>query len=127
MADRRLDPVTGDFVAASRGGFELCDDIENQIAFSFMIARGSWEGDPDLGHRFAEIARSLDEVESRNRLRDLARDAVKWLIESGKLESVEIIAESFRPGGVAFQLDYRTPGSKVLKSAGGFLVPTGAG
>lgn len=127
MSDRRLDPVTGDFVAASGGGFEACDDIENQIAFSYLVPRGEWEGDPDLGHRFAELENATNTAANQARLRDLAADAVKWLVDAGKLSRVDITVESFEPDAVAFEVDYYVPGDDKPRPAGPFLVPIGAG
>jgi phage gp46-like protein len=126
VADRRLDPVSADFVADDAGGFESSDDIENQVAFSYSIPVGSWEGDPLLGHRFDELANARDIPEDRNRLRDLAKDAVKWLVDLGLITRVDVVVEQHRPGSVAFQVDYYTPGSKVARKAGPFLIPVGA-
>lgn len=127
MSDRRLDPVTGDFVSAPAGAFESCLDIENQIAFSYCIPVGSWEGDPELGHRFDELARTTDTSENRNRLRDLALRAVDWLVDLGLLERVEVDVDSYKAGAAAFQVDYYTPGSTRARKAGPFLVSLGAG
>jgi phage gp46-like protein len=127
VSDRRLDPVSGDFVDGAAGGFESCDDIENQIAASYCIAAGSWEGDPTLGHRFDELARATNTVENRSRLRDLARAAVQWLFDLGLLERVEISSEEIKPDAVAFQVDYYVPGSEKPRPAGPFLVAVGAG
>ena len=125
MADRYLDPVTADFEDAARGAFESSEDIENQIAFSYLVPLGSWEGDTTLGHRFDELARATDTSENRNRLRDLAKDAVKWLMDDGKLTRVDVTVESLGDGKVAFQVDYYTPDSKMPKKAGPFLVAVG--
>lgn len=127
MSDRRLDPVTGDFVDAPKGGFESCDDIENMIAFSYSIAVGSWEGDPALGHRFDELARAVDNASNRSRLAELARDAVIWLLTLGLLTRVDVFVESWGDGVVAFEVDYYTPGQDKARRAGPFLVTVGAG
>ena len=126
MADRRLDPVTGDFVDGDAGGFESCEDIENQIAFSYLVPVGSWEGDPELGHRFGELDSATNTSENRNRLRDLAERAVDWLVKLGRLSRVEVSVESVKPDGAAFQVDYWTPGDKSPRKAGPFLVSVGA-
>lgn len=127
MSDRKLDEVTGDFRDAAKGAFESCDDIENQIAFSYMIEVGSWEGDPLLGHRFKELARATNTQENRNRLRDLAKQAVQWLIDLGALTSVEVTCEVLQADGVAFEVDYTVAGDKTARRAGPFFVPVGAG
>lgn len=125
--DRRLDPVTEDFIDDSAGGFEPCDVIENQIAFSYLIEYGSWEGDPTLGHKFKELARATNTVENRNRLRDLAKQAVQWLVDLGSLDSVEISDEVIGTDGVAFEVDYYLPNAKTARKAGPFLIPVGGG
>lgn len=126
MSDRYLDPVTGDFEAAAKGAFESSEDIENMIAFSYLVPLGSWEGDPLLGHRFDELARATDTSENRNRLRDIAKDAAKWLVDLGLISTLDVTVESYGAGKVAFQIDYYVPESKLPKRAGPFLVPLGA-
>ena len=126
MSDRRLDPVTADFVDGSAGGFESCDDIENQVAFSLLVPLGSWEGDPLLGHRLGELDRATNTVENRNRLRSIVLDAVAWLVDLGKLARVEVTVESHSATAAAYQLDYYTPGDNSPRKAGPFLVPLGA-
>lgn len=125
--DRKLDPVTGDFRSAAGGAFERCDVIENQIAFSYKIPVGSWEGDPELGHRFAELDRAVNNIENQNRARDLAKLAVQWLIDLGSIESVEVTVESLGPDGIAFEVDYYLPNAQQPRKAGPFLVPVGGG
>lgn len=125
--DRKLDPVTEDFISDGKGGFVGCDVIENQIAFSFLIEYGSWEGDPTLGHRFAELAKATNTVENQNRLRDLAQQAVQWLIDNGSLASVEVTVEVIGTDGVAFEVDYTLPNAKTTKRAGPFLIAVGGG
>jgi phage gp46-like protein len=102
--DRRLDPSTDDYVRAAKGKWELCGSLENKIALSYKIARGSWEGDPELGHRFAEVERALDTDETLRRIEDIARDAVRWLLDSGELERVEAIAERYDRTKAAFEV-----------------------
>jgi phage gp46-like protein len=124
--DRKLDPVTGDFIDEDAGAFELCDALENKIAFSYLIAAGSWEGDPTLGHGFDELARALNTQENRNRLRDLAKQAVQWLVDGGELDHVDVFDEQIGSTGVAFEVNYYPPQSAVARKAGPFLVPVGA-
>lgn len=125
--DRKLDEVTGDFRDAAGGAFEGCDVIENQIAFSFLIPLGSWEGDPGLGHRFAELDQAVNSIENRNRARDLGKLAVQWLLDLGALDSVDVTVESIGTEGVAFEVDYYLPDAQKPRKAGPFLVPVGGG
>ncbi len=123
--DRFLNPITGDFDDDDNGTFLSDDVIMNKLAFSFMIAKGSWEGDPELGHEFDKLARATDTAQNRRLLEMYARSAVKWLVDDGYLDSVEAVVESFQPGLIAF-LVIATKAGRQIK-AGPFLVPYGAG
>lgn len=125
--DRKLDPTAADFVNAPAGAFLTADVIENQIAFSYMIPLGSWEGDPTLGHGFNELARATNTIENQLRLRDLAKQAVQWLIDLGAIDSVDVSEEQIGTDGVAFEVDYTVAGVFTPIKAGTFLVPVGGG
>jgi phage gp46-like protein len=131
MSDRKLDEVTGDFRSAAGGGFESCDVIENQIAFSYKIAAGSWEGDPELGHRFSELDNAENSQANRNRLAELARLAVQWLIDLGALDRVEVTVDdsaAFQSiDQVPFEIDYYLPEAQQPRRAGPFLISVGGG
>lgn len=94
------------------GGFVEADELANKIIMSYSIEIGSWEGDPTLGHGFAELARAIDTVETRQRLGDLAVAAVQWLLDSGELSSIEVDVMTYAPGIVAFRPRCYQPGSK---------------
>ncbi len=126
--DRQIDPVTLDYVNSTTkpGAFEEVDVLENQIVISFFVALTEWEGDPDTGNRFGELARATDTAENRKRLEDLAKDALRWLVDDGSLETVNVLVEQFRPGGVAFQVDAYKPGKRVREPLPTLFVPVGA-
>lgn len=129
--DRKLDPVSADFVSAAGGAYETCDVVENQIAFSLLVPRGSWEGDPELGHGLAELDRAQNTVENRNRLRDIVATALQWLIDLGSIERVDVTVETRSSAagmdGVAWEVDYYTPGAQKPKTVGPFLISVGGG
>jgi len=124
--DRFLDPVTEDFVDDEGGAFFTDDVVLNKLAMSYKIPRGSWEGDPDLGHGFDELSRATDTAQNRLRLKNLAEAAAQWLIDSGELAKVVVTVEQFQPGAVAFEVDAYKPGQKNPITAGPFAVPVGA-
>jgi phage gp46-like protein len=123
--DRKIDPVTLDYVDDGRGGFVECDVLENQIVISFSVAFGSWEGDPTLGHRLGELARAVDSDLNRRRMADLGREALAWLVADGSLESVECIVEQYDRGKVAFQVIAYRLGEESPVPLPSFLVPVG--
>lgn len=104
-ADRVIAVQSGDFVRSAKGRFARWSVLENQLALSFSIALGSWEGDPLLGHRFEELARAKDSAATRRRVADLAKQAVQWLIDDGSLTRVDVVVERIDRGRLAFEVD----------------------
>jgi phage gp46-like protein len=126
--DRLIDTGTGDVQPAAAGGFVVDDVLANQIILSFNIALGSWEGAPTRGHRFNELAREIDTVETRGRVGDFAHQAVQWLLDSGALSSIEVDVMSYAPGVVAFEARCYPPSStKPLANIGLQFVTVGGG
>lgn len=121
--DRKIDPITLDYVSDGRGGFVEVDVIENQIAISFVAAFSEWEGDSGLGHRFPK--RETDTPATRLRLRDLAIDALRWLVEDGSLETVDVTVEHYDLGKVAFAVEAYRPGQSTAVELPTFLVSVG--
>lgn len=125
--DRLIDIVTGDVQAAADGKFVMTDDLANKIILSYSIPLGSWEGDPTLGERIStELARAVDTVETRERLRDLAAEPVQWLVDAGELDRVEVDVVSIDNGVVAFQPRCYAPGTST-PVAGVGLISIGGG
>ncbi len=131
--DRQIDPKTMDYVSdtnangSNNGKFVEVDVLENQILIAFMVGLKDWEGDSELGNRFGELARATDTIENRQRLKDLAKDALSFLVEDGSLESVDVAVEHFDAGRVAFAVDAYRPGQTTPVVLPTFLVPVGAG
>jgi phage gp46-like protein len=122
--DRVIDPVTRDFVDAAAGGFVLADAVRNKLYLSFTLARGTWEGDPGLGHRFGELARVglTDEVSLR--LHDLVIDAAQWLLDSGELVQLDVEVNVVSRQQLAFAAT-ATPPSGPAFDMGPLLISIG--
>lgn len=123
--DRKIDPITLDYVDDGKGGFVEVDVLENQIVLSFSVDAGLWEGDPTFGHRLRELSRAVDSDLNRRRLADLGREALVWLVENGSLSSVECVVESFGFGKVAFQVNAFRAGEESPVPLPSFLVSVG--
>lgn len=85
--DRKLDPVTRDYVPDGRGGFEYVETVETQMLHQILDQRGKWWGGPGgsdvgklqqahlnergrlLGKRSVEVA--LQEIVDTGRAREL--------------------------------------------------------
>jgi phage gp46-like protein len=125
MADRQLDTATGDLIDAPGGKWASTDAIDNKVLFSYSIPLGTWEGDPLLGHRFRELARTTDTPETRRRALDLIKEPVHWLIDSGELERVEADLWLYARGIYAFEVDLYQPGSTQPITSGPFFIAFG--
>ncbi len=123
--DRKIDFATGDFVDGANGSWTTVRGIYNMLAFTYAFARGTWEGDPEMGHLFAELDRATDTSENRERLRDLAAASAQWLIDGGFLDRVEAFVQSWEPGKVAFEVHCYEPGRKDPTVLGPFFAPVG--
>lgn len=123
--DRKIDPITGSFIAAPGGKFVECDVLENQILFSFLVQLKRWEGDPEFGNQFAELARALDTSGNRQRLADLANACLAWLVSDGSLDSVSVTVEQYDAGVVAFKVLAYQPGQTTATVLPTYLVPVG--
>ena len=120
--DRLIDPISGDVQDAPGGRFVEDDEVANMIILSYSIDLSSWEGDPLLGHRFAELQREIISVETLQRVHDFAVEAVQWLLDLGLLDRIEVdVMEGidYGPGIVAFQPRcYRAGASKPVAGVG---------
>jgi phage gp46-like protein len=123
--DRKIDPVTLDYVDAVNGKFEEVDVLENQIVVSVMVALKAWEGDPELGSRLGEMERTTDTDVNRRRMRDLLNEALAWLVQDGSLASVDAEVAQYANGRVAFQVSAYRPGERDPVSLPNFLVSVG--
>lgn len=47
--DRRIDPVTRDYIQDGAGGYETTTTIATKMYFQIVVPRNSWHGDPELG------------------------------------------------------------------------------
>jgi phage gp46-like protein len=121
--DRKIDPVTLDYVDATGGKFEEVDVLENQIVVSAMVVLKAWEGDPTLGLR--EMERSTDSDVTRRRMRDLLLEAFQWLVQDGSLASVDVEVQQYTAGRVAFQVSAFRPGERSPVPLPSFLVSVG--
>ncbi len=83
------------------------------------------KADPAIGHRYNELARAGDSDDTLLRLRDFIFEAVKWLVDAGELERVEVEVGRFAPGTFFYEARYFPPGREPIES-GKQLVSVGA-
>jgi phage gp46-like protein len=90
---RYVDPKTGAYVDGPNGTWKEGDELEMKIAFSLENDLGAWEGDPQLGNELFTLERETAGPGTAQRLKDLVKRALQWLIDEGELETVEVDVE----------------------------------
>lgn len=68
MLDRRIDPVTLDYVDDGQGGWEMTDTIETQLHHQLHTEKNSWPADPQSGSEVHLVPRKADEDTMLQRL-----------------------------------------------------------
>lgn len=124
--DRVMDAKTGDLQSSTRGAYRIDDVLLNKIIFSYTVERGTFEGDPKMGQRFAEeLRRVANTADKADRLKDLVVDAVQWLIDSGELDRVEVSVERFNSEALSFVAEHYPAGGGKSITVGPFFVAAG--
>lgn len=65
--------------------------IENAVALSLTVAKGSWFYDPSFGHEFETIGKVTPNIHSE--IKNKAMSALKWLLDDGRISDVTILSE----------------------------------
>lgn len=73
--------------------FEKATDIRNNILLSLTVRRGSWFQNPDFGSRLHLLERSKNTPRTSQLAIDYAKEALRWLIDTGKAKSIDVSAE----------------------------------
>jgi phage gp46-like protein len=67
------------------------DSLLSNIYFSLRIPRGSWFFNPAFGCRWNTIKKLT--ADGLSQAEDFAREALKWLLDLGRISSCDILAE----------------------------------
>jgi phage gp46-like protein len=85
----------------------------NNIILSLSIIRGSWWFNPGFGSRLDQLAREKDTPRSAMLAVEYAKEALAWMVETGRAKSVEAVT-SHQEGKLALTVTVTTPdGAKV--------------
>ncbi len=83
-----IDPMSG----AGRGTFEKATTVMNNIYLSLMIRRGAFFADPEFGSRLHLLERAKDTAQTMQRAIGYAKEALQWMIDTGKATRVNVYA-----------------------------------
>lgn len=98
MQDFKIDPNTQDYEFAS-GQLVLTDGIMNNIYLSLSVRKGSWPFSPEFGSRLHLLQRAKSTVQTAADAKDCINEALKWLLDNGRAESIEVETELDKAAG----------------------------
>jgi phage gp46-like protein len=87
-----IDPNTG----LGSMTFDKADTIANNVWLSLMIDRGSWFFNPDFGSRLYLLKRAKNTERTAALAREYCREALQWLLDTGKATAVQVYSERDR-------------------------------
>ncbi len=84
-----------DFAIAINNGrgemtFDKADSIFNNVFLSLTIDKGSFFADPDFGSRLYLLKRAKNTEQTARLARDYCREALQWLLDTGRATAVDI-------------------------------------
>lgn len=86
--DRKLDPVTGDYVADAAGGWEYVETIESEAMHALKDRRRTWEGAPDDGSELHLLQQANLGERDRLLAKRYAEEALQRLVDAGRASRV---------------------------------------
>lgn len=91
--DRRIDPVTRDYVDDGAGGYEETTTLETAVIHQVLDEYGRDPGDPLAGSRIHELARGLNGERDRGAARNAVAVALQPLVTAGLARGLRIELE----------------------------------
>lgn len=76
--------------------YDQTSTLMNNIYLSLMVRRGSFFADPEFGSRLHLLQRAKDTAQTAQRAVGYAKEALQWMIDTGKAKSVEVYAQRER-------------------------------
>jgi phage gp46-like protein len=73
--------------------FDKAETIVNNVYLSLMVRKGSFFYDPAFGSRLHELQREKDTAGTPRKAEDYCREALQWLLDSGKATKVDVYTE----------------------------------
>lgn len=70
--------------------YDKAETIMNNIYLSLMVRRGSFFANPAFGSRLHLLQRAKDTTQTAQRAVGYAKEALQWMIDTGKARSVEV-------------------------------------
>lgn len=119
--DRKLDPITGDYIPDGRGGWQTTRTIQTAVHHQIHGERGRWAGDKDAGSEIHLLPKKNTES-TMQRGADVIREALAVFEADGRATDVQVAVDRDQRGRQAFRASIRdTQSGEVVSS----LIPFG--
>lgn len=114
MKDYKINPDTQDYEMTA-GQFVLTEDVMNNIYLSLKIRKGSWPFAPEFGSRLYLLQREKAVGRMERVAREYCNEALKWIIDKGRAERIEVTTELDR-GNMRMKclIEATQKGTKIL-------------
>jgi phage gp46-like protein len=116
--DRKIDPVTKDYIADGFGGFETTTTIAPAAYHQLVGKRGFWWGNPDQGSDLHLIANENISQKTFIFAKNAIATAMQMFIDQRRARDLTIDIDSPRPG-------YMTIESQITDTQGGVIDVSG--
>lgn len=91
--DRKIDPVTKDYIDDGAGSWEQTTTIATSVYHQLQGELNGWWGDPDAGCQLFTLDGGRNGVINETRARDMVRVALKPFIKAGLAEDLSVETE----------------------------------
>lgn len=101
--DRKLNPITGDYVQDGAGGYEYTTTIATKVYHQLRTRRGSWWGDPDAGSDLYLVTDRGLSQDSVVFAKNAVRTALQRFVDLGLAKDVAVEAQADARGRLTLQ------------------------
>lgn len=91
--DRKLDPLTGDYIPDGAGGWEMVDTIESEVMHRLRDRYDSFAGDPSHGSKLHLVTQGNLSNVDRLRAKGYAELALQPIVDGGRGANLKVEAK----------------------------------
>lgn len=91
--DRKLDPVTGDYIDDGAGGWEYVDTIETEVIHAVKDRRNQWDGDPSAGSDIHTLETANLGERDRLLAKRIMEVALQPFVDDGRARNLRVSVE----------------------------------
>ncbi len=91
--DRILDPISRDYVADGKGGYQKTTTLRTAIHHQLLDELGNWVGDPEAGSTLHEFGRAKNSEAQALRAAEAVRVALQRFVDQGLAKDLDVTVE----------------------------------